>query len=315
MASEKVEKEVGEINTEVDEGWWASILAEDEKFQEVPAESSQRQAAQPNFPKVEWERVQAIFEQDEIIHLQVHGYNRGGLLVQGEGIQGFVPISHLLEVPAGLSDAEKRQFLAGHIGRVMHLKVIECDPKQERVVLSERAARAGEGRRKKLFKELKNGDLVKGTVTNVTEFGVFVDLGGVEGLIHVSELSWGRVTHPADILTVGQAVDTLVLNISAENAKVALSLKRLQPNPWEVVVKRYNPGDVVLARITTVMRYGAFARLEEGVEGLIHISSIQLPPGVKELEKLLFAGQEVRVRILHIEVERRRLGLSLVATG
>lgn len=315
MASQKVETQAGEIKTGVDEGWWASILAEDEKMLETPVESSQKQAAQPTFPKVEWDQVQAIFEQDEIVRLQVHGYNRGGLLVQGEGIQGFVPISHLLEVPASLSDSEKRQFLADHVGRQLQLKIIECDPKQERVVFSERAARAGEGRRKKLFNELKTGDLVSGSVTNVTEFGVFIDLGGVEGLIHVSELSWGRVNHPADILKVGQQVETMVLHISPESSKVALSLKRLQSNPWEVVVKRYNPGDVVLARITSVMRYGAFARLEEGVEGLIHISSILMPPGVKELEKILFTGQEVRVRILHIEVERRRLGLSLVAAG
>lgn len=315
MASQKVEAQAGTIHTGVDEGWWASILAEDEKMLDVPVESSQKQAAQPTFPKVEWDRVQAIFEKDEIVKLQVHGYNRGGLLVQGDGIQGFVPISHLLEVPSNLTESDKRQFLADHVGRVLELKIIECDPKQERVVFSERAARAGEGRRKKLFNELKTGDLIAGTVTNVTEFGVFVDLGGVEGLIHVSELSWGRVNHPADILKVGQPVETMVLHISPESSKVALSFKRLQPNPWEVVVKRYNPGDVVLARVTSVMRYGAFARLDEGVEGLIHISSIQMPPGVKELDKILFSGQEVRVRILHIEVDRRRLGLSLVAAG
>jgi len=245
----------------------------------------------------------------------VHGYNRGGLLVQGEGIQGFVPISHLLDVPINLTDGEKRQFLSEQVGRIKHLKIIECDPRQERVVLSERAATAGEGRRKKLFEELKIGDLISGTVTNVTEFGVFIDLGGVEGLAHVSELSWGRVRHPTDILKIGQVIETMVLHVSEETAKVALSLKRLLPNPWEVIVRRYNPGDVVLARITSVMRYGAFARLEEGVEGLIHISSVQLPPGVKELEKVLFTGQEVRVRILHIEVDRRRLGLSLVAAS
>ena len=171
---------------------------------------------------------------------------------------------------------------------------------------------AGEGRRKVLFQQLRPGEMVSGTVTNVTEFGVFVDLGGVEGLIHVSELSWGRVQHPANVLQIGQKVQTQVLSITEESSRVALSLKRLYANPWETLIKRYKPGDVVPASITTIMRYGAFAKLEEGVEGLIHISSINLPPGEKDLESILHTGQNVQVRILHIEVERRRLGLGLV---
>ena len=149
-------------------------------------------------------------------------------------------------------------------------------------------------------------------VTNVTDFGAFVDLGGVEGLIHVSELSWGRVQHPRAILQVGQKVQALVLQVSEENSRVALSLKRLQPNPWETLAKRYKPGDVIAAQISDILRYGAFARLEEGVEGLIHISSISLSPDQKDLENILRPGQIVQVRILHIDVDRRRLGLGLV---
>jgi small subunit ribosomal protein S1 len=215
-------------------------------------------------------------------------------------------------MPGQTSDDERREILAAYVGRTLCLKVIECEPSLERIVFSERAALAGEGRRKQLFQQLKPGELVTGTVTNVTEFGVFVDLGGVEGLIHVSELSWGRVQHPNDVLKIGQQVQTQVIQISEENARVALSLKRLTSNPWETLVKRYKPGDVVTGTITSVMRFGAFARLEEGVEGLIHISSINMPPGVKDIEKVLQIDQSVQVRILHIEIERRRLGLGLV---
>jgi small subunit ribosomal protein S1 len=223
-----------------------------------------------------------------------------------------VPVSHLVDMPGGIDEEKRREILAEYIGRTMDLKVIECEPSQERIVFSERAALAGEGRRKQLFRVLKNGEVVSGTVTNVTEFGAFVDLGGVEGLIHVSELSWGRVQHPCEVLHIGQVIQTLVLQVSEENSRVALSLKRLQSNPWEILIKRYKSGDVVPATVTTIMRYGAFARLDEGVEGLIHISSITLPHGTRELDKLLQQGQSVQVRILHIDAERRRLGLGLV---
>jgi small subunit ribosomal protein S1 len=311
MLSKPVETHLENATPEVDEGWWAAVLTDEESSQNALKETPAKPAT-PAAGKLDWAHVKMLYDQDEVIELQVHGYNRGGLLVQGPGIQGFVPVSHLVEMPGQVSEDERRQILARYVGRDLCLKVIECEPSQERIVLSERAALAGEGRRKQLFQQLRPGEIVSGTVTNVTEFGVFVDLGGVEGLIHVSELSWGRVQHPCDVLNVGDTVKTQVLQISEENARVALSLKRLNSNPWETMAKRYKPGDVVAAVITSVMRFGAFARLEEGVEGLIHISSINLPPGVKEIDKILHVDQNVQVRILHIETERRRLGLGLV---
>jgi small subunit ribosomal protein S1 len=312
MVSKAMEENLKEeVTAELDEGWWSSILA-DEETMSVSARSTVGKVSPASSGKVDWEHVRMLFDRDEVVELSVYSYNRGGLLAQSEGIQGFVPISHLVEMPAAAGEEERRQMLAGYIGRVMCLKVIECEPTQERIVLSERAALAGGGRRKILFQQLQPGEVVSGTVTNVTDFGVFVDLGGVEGLIHVSELSWGRVQHPGDVLQIGQRIETQVLSITEESSRVALSLKRLNSNPWETLIKRYKPGDVVPASITSIMRFGAFARLEEGVEGLIHISSINLPPGVKDLENILRNGQNVQVRILHIEVERRRLGLGLV---
>jgi small subunit ribosomal protein S1 len=233
------------------------------------------------------------------------------LLVQGSGIQGFVPISHLVDVNGPLLEPERQKKLSGYIGRTLRLKVIECEPTQDRIVLSERAALAGEGRRKQLFKTLKPGDHVEGAVTNIIDFGVFLDLGGLEGLIHVSELSWGRVQHPSDLVEIGQHIKAMVLSVSEENGRVALSIKRLQSNPWDRVVKAYQPGDVVPAVITSVMKFGAFARLHEGVEGLIHVSTIDLPAGSAVCD-VLKVGMEVQVRILHIDPSRRRLGLGLV---
>jgi len=311
MLSKSLEPRITDENPEIDEGWWAAVLT-DEDAEQSGAKKNQVKEINPGSGKLDWAHVKSLYDQDEVIELQVHGFNRGGLLVQGPGIQGFVPISHLVELPGQAGEDERREILAAYEGRTLCLKVIECEPSQERIVFSERAALAGEGRRKQLFQQLKPGEIVTGAVTNVTEFGVFVDLGGVEGLIHVSELSWGRVQHPCEILQVGLRVQTQVLQISEENARVALSLKRLHPNPWESLAQRYKPGDVVAGTITSVMRFGAFARLEEGVEGLIHISSINMPAGIKDIDKVLEAGQIVQVRILHIEIERRRLGLGLV---
>lgn len=312
MLSKRSVSNVDDNNPDMDEGWWASVLADEEAYA-APQKPTSSKPNSSSLVAVDWNRVQELFENDEVVTLQVYGYNRGGVLVQGEGIQGFVPISHLVDMPCNATEEERRQVLNDYVGRTFDLKVIECEPSQERIVLSERAALAGQGRRRQLFNTLKPGEMVHGTVTNVTDFGVFVDLGGLEGLIHVSELSWGRVQHPSSILKVDQPVDALVLMISEENGRVALSLKRLQPNPWDLLENNYQSGDVVPATITKIMRFGAFARLSEGVEGLIHISTIHMPPGRKELESYLNEGQEVQVRILHIDAERRRLGLGLVS--
>jgi small subunit ribosomal protein S1 len=312
MLSKRTVPNIGEKTPEIDEGWWASVLADEEAYAS-PQRPSNSKAPPSSLVSVDWNRVQVFFENDEIVVLNVYGFNRGGVLVQGDGIQGFVPVSHLVDMPCNAGEDERRQILNDYVGRAIDLKVIECEPAQERIVLSERAALAGQGRRRQLFNTLKPGEIVHGSVTNVTDFGVFVDLGGLEGLIHVSELSWGRVQHPSCVLKVDQPVDALVLTISEENGRVALSLKRLEENPWDVLVSNYQTGDMVPATITAIMRFGAFAKLKEGVEGLIHISTIHMPPGRKDLESYLSAGQPVQVRILHIDVERRRLGLGLVS--
>lgn len=297
---------------QLDEGWWSAILSDEESMLGSSRENANKTASQTAATVVNWDLVQRLFERDEIVRLKVQGFNRGGVLVQGDGVLGFVPVSHLIDMPNGLPEDQRRVVLASYVDRAIDVKVIECDPTQERIVLSERAALSGEGQRRMLFETLREGAVLKGRVTNVTDFGAFVDLGGVEGLVHVSEISWGRVQHPSDILKIDDEIHVLVLQVNEEISRIALSIKRLQPNPWETIARRYHPGDIVLAKITSLTRFGAFARLEEGVEGLIHISSMKLPPNCRTIDRFLEVGQTVNVRILHIDAEKRRLGLGLI---
>lgn len=298
---------------ELDEGWWNSVLADENAYLPEVKTVNCKPCTTSAEDGVDWNCVHRLFENDEVILLTVNGFNRGGLLVEGEGIKGFVPISHLIDAPASPSEEERHAFLESYSGRSLYLKVIECEPSSERVVLSERAAQAGQGKRKQLFESLKAGVVACGIITNVTEFGAFVDLGGVEGLIHVSEISWGRVEKPTEILKIGQSVKVIILQVNEENSRIALSIKRLSPNPWEEVQRNYQPGDVVNACITSIMKFGAFARLEEGIEGLIHISSMPEPVEAGQLSSLFKPGQNVQVKILHVDAEKRRLGLGLVS--
>jgi small subunit ribosomal protein S1 len=204
--------------------------------------------------------------------------------------------------------------LKSYVGRTLSLKVIECAPEDGRVVFSERAALAEPGKRMDLFNTLEPGQAIEGTVTNITDFGVFIDLGGVEGLIHISELSWGRVAHPSQIVELGQEVEAQVIEISPERCRVALSLKRLQPNPWESADTDFAVGEIVPATVTTIVSYGAFARLEVGVEGLIHASEMPIDDG-QNVSDFISEGQEIQVRILHVDSMNQRMGLSLNLDG
>lgn len=302
----------------LDESWWDSVLAEEERYA-PPLPPKAMLAEEPitsegTTSSPDWSRVRELYHQDHIVHLTVTGYNRGGLLVEGEGLSGFVPFSHLVEMANGAEKHNREACLEAYIGRTLRLKVIECAPEDGRVVFSERAALAEPGKRKRLFDQLKPGQKISGTVTNITDFGVFVDLGGVEGLIHISELSWGRVTHPGQIIQLGQTVETQVLEVSPERCRVALSLKRLLPNPWERAESDFAAGQVLPAWVTSIVSYGAFARLEAGVEGLIHVSEIKLDEG-QTVRDVLKEGQQVRVRVLHVDVARQRMGLSLNLDG
>ena len=304
-----------------DEGWWAALLSEEGRYNEhitsrqvsdAPQNDTKPTAAPDKQPKMDWLHIQELHGRDETVYLQVSGANRGGLLVEGDGIHGFVPVSHLVDIDLEPLEDERELQLETYVGQTLCLKVIECNPERGRVVLSQRAALAGSGRRNRLFETLKVGETVRGTVTNVTDFGAFVDLGGVEGLLHVSELSWGRVHHPSDVVTVGTEIETMIINVNKERLRVALSLKRIRPNPWETAEERYSVGQIVDATISGVVEFGAFARLEEGLDGLIHVSAMELEDSVDSHRDMIQEGQPVRVRVLHVDASRQRLGLSLV---
>jgi small subunit ribosomal protein S1 len=306
---------------EIDESWWSALLAEENKHAQVGIKElnteefddqelhSGRRGVKTG--EIDWEMVKVLFESDEVITLEITGFNRGGLLVAGSGLHGFVPVSHLLEINCLSEEDDKDSILSSYVGRTIAFKIIECDPERGRVVFSERAALAESGRRNLLFGEIHPGKRVCGIVTNITEFGVFVDLGGVEGLIHVSELSWGRVRHPMEVVKVGETVQAHVIQVDQDRARIALSLKRLIPNPWETAEERYLPGQVVDAVITSIVPFGAFARLEEGLDGLIHSSEITYNDNLDEPDEGLYEGKTVQVKILNVNAARQRLGLSM----
>lgn len=306
----------------IDEGWWESVLAEERQHgssrpqqgltkSKAAPPSRAEPAPAPEPPPMDWDMLKDLYSGDRIVTMKVTGHNRGGLLVENDRFSGFIPFSHLIELAGKEHDTNRDLSLETYLGKTLSVKVIECVPEDGRVVFSERAALAEPGKRTELFHRLQSGSRVSGAVTNITDFGVFVDLGGVEGLIHISELSWGRVSHPNQIVRLGEQIDVQVLEISPERCRVALSLKRLTPNPWERAAVDFPQGTLHNAVITSVMSYGAFARIEAGVEGLIHGSEMVLGPNQTPRE-ILHQGQELKVRILHVDAAHQRMGLSLL---
>lgn len=308
----------------LDEGYWSALLHEGEHSQPVEythvndtaaldysaGDDDLQSPGDYTTLLADWAEIRRITERDEVIAIKVVGYNRGGLLVEWRSLRGFVPASQLIEFPATASSAIRRSALVDRVGQTLHLRVIELSEEKNRLILSERAAQAEPGERNNILYRLHSGDTVEGHVTNLCDFGAFVDLGGLEGLIHISELSWGRVGHPSHLLERGQHVRAYVLDIDRDAGRIALSIKRLCPDPWQTVEERYSPGEIVEGTITNVVDFGAFARIEEGLEGLIHVSELAeghfLHP-----RNVVEEGQVIRARILSINGAARRLGLSL----
>jgi small subunit ribosomal protein S1 len=257
----------------------------------------------------DWQRAEQLLERKECCHLRVTGHNRGGLLVQFGSLTGFVPSSHLVDFPGVVDPIEREEALKRRLDDELKLQVIEIDRPQARLILSERIAREAE-RGESLFARIKAGDTLTGRVSNLRRFGAFVDLGGYEGLIHISELSWGRVNYPGDVVRPGDVVQVYVLDVDPAERKIQLSLKYLQSDPWRNVSHRFRAGETVEGEVTNVVSFGAFVRLDDGIEGLIHIS--ELAEGTfLHPRNVLREGQHVDVKILSVEPANRRIGLSL----
>ena len=244
--------------------------------------------------------------------------NKGGLIVRVGKVRGFVPATQLestfrkkMEGTAQPGESGESD-LAALVGKKLQLKVIELDRERNRLILSERAAtrELRKGQKERLLTELKEGDIRTGTVTSVADFGVFVALGGVDGMIHLSELSWTKINHPSDLVKVGDEVQVQVLSVDRDRERIALSLKRLQPEPWTTVEERYKVGQLVTGTITKLASFGAFARLEDNIEGLIHISELA-DRRIQHPKEVVKEGDQVTLRVIRIDAARRRLGLSL----
>jgi small subunit ribosomal protein S1 len=308
-----------------DEGYWAALLEEgevasrdldppeDSRWDDFDLDTHGSQTdlqTTYNGSQADWEQVQQVFDSDTTVELNVIGHNRGGLLVEWNSLRGFIPASQLLNFPSTDDSRYRRDALSSRVGQTLKLRVIELDHEQNRLILSERAAQVQPGTRASVLNTISEGDICSGRVTNLCDFGVFVDLGGLEGLIHISELSWGRVGHPDDILNRGDTIEVFVMSVDQEQERVALSLKRLHPDPWQTVEERYYVGQIVEGIITNVVDFGAFACIEEGLEGLIHVSELAeghfLHP-----RNVVQEGETVHAKILNIDGKNRRLGLSL----
>jgi small subunit ribosomal protein S1 len=265
-----------------------------------------------------WRAMQERFDAGEIVEARVIDHNKGGLIVD-LGVRGFVPISQIVDFPRRPRDEQPRdaaqeiaEKLQPFVGRTLRLKILEVNRKANRLILSEKVALYEERREKRdeLFSSLQVGQRVTGVVRSIAPFGVFIDLGGIDGLVHKSELSWNKVNNPETAYAIGEEVEAEVIDINHERGRISLSIRRLQPDPWQESVAKYQIGDVIEGTVTKLVNFGAFVRVEEGLEGLIHISELShqrvAHPGdvVKE-------GEVLKLKIISLDSERHRLGLSL----
>jgi small subunit ribosomal protein S1 len=253
----------------------------------------------------DWLRAQEMMESGEICEAEVVGVNRGGVVVQFGRLRGFVPNSHLSDVRRGMRGERLDQLKRQLTGTTLWLVVIEVQQRNNRLILSQRAA--GSRRRQELLSELMEGDVRTGRVCNLAQFGAFVDLGGIDGLIHISELDWKHVDHPREVVSVGDKVDVYVLNVDRERERIGLSRKRLLPDPWSLVADGLRDGQVVEGVVTNVAQFGVFVDIGKGVEGLVHVSEI---PAEVNWEDLAY-GSPLGVRVMEVDYWRHRISLSL----
>jgi small subunit ribosomal protein S1 len=264
----------------------------------------------------DWRQAEELLASQEVYSGAIAGFNKGGLIVKLGNVRGFIPASQL-------SSARRRRSEGGEtpeqkwgrmIGETSQVKVIEVDRSRNRLILSERAAakETREAQKEQLLAEIKPGDVRKGHVISLADFGAFVDIGGADGLVHLSELSWKRVAHPNEVLKVGQEVEVTVLNVDRERKRIGLSMKRREDDPWLIIKEKYKPGQLVAGTITKLTKFGAFARVEgeNDLEGLIHIS--ELADGhIDHPREAVAEGQSVTLRVVKVDPEKRRMGLSL----
>ena len=250
-----------------------------------------------------WEDITESYENDEIIEAEVTKEVKGGLVVD-VGVRGFIPASH---VAIGYVED-----LSEYVGQTLPLKIIEVERDNQNVVLSHKKVLEKERVQEKeeTLKNLEEGQTITGTITNLVDFGAFVDLGGVEGLLHISEMSWGRIEHPSDLFEEGQQIEVKVLSVNKDEERISLGYKQLQSDPWEEFAEKHYEGEIVEGTITKIVDFGAFMEIEDGIEGLIHISQLS-QKHVKTADEIVTVGETRDAKILNIDPEQKRVGLSL----
>src|SRR5216110_2904693 len=250
-----------------------------------------------------WRRIEAAQESGEPIPGSVIEVVKGGLIID-LGVRGFLP--------ASLVDIRRVPNLDEFLGQTLECKVIELNRSRNNVVLSRRAVLEEQRRedRERILDRLQPGLIVEGQISNIVDFGAFVDLNGIDGLIHISELSWSHVNHPSEILEIGQKVRVKVLAVDRDRQRISLGLKQTQSDPWQQVLDKYGEGDELEGKVTKVVTFGAFVEILDGVEGLVHISELA-PHHVENPREIVSPGDDVKVKILEIDSERRRLSLSV----
>ena len=257
-----------------------------------------------------WAVLEQALAADTLVQGTIVDHNRGGIVVNVEGVQAFVPLSHLLATTRQQID-QQESGVYSLSAELQQYKVLEVDRRGRRAILSERLAWQGwrEKQKVKLLQELVEGETRKGTVSGIAEFGVFVDLGGADGLIHTSELSWKTATNPNEIVQVGDELDVMVLNVDQEKERISLSLRRLSAETWTTITEAFEIGQIVIGTITRLTTFGAFAQIEGSIEGLVHISELS-DKHITHPKEAVAEGQVLELKILNLDPERHRLGLS-----
>ncbi|MGB1286574.1 MAG: 30S ribosomal protein S1, partial [Aggregatilineales bacterium] len=261
----------------------------------------------------DWKRAEALQETDEVWRGTIAAANRGGVIMPFGHLRGFIPASHVADLPRGLNEDDRIKNLEELVGQEIAVKVIEVNRKRRRLVFSQRNAEREnrDARKAALLEELKEGNTRTGRVSGLCNFGAFVDLGGADGLIHISELAWHRVRNPSEVVKVGQEVEVYILHLDEDGKRIGLSLKRLQPNPWSLVNDMYHIGQLVEGKVSRTEAFGAFVSLEPGIEALLHVSQMSDKDEPIDPRQVVYEGQLLLSRIISIESNKQRLGLSL----
>jgi small subunit ribosomal protein S1 len=298
-------REIGHGQT-LEEGATVTVSVIDPEMDEGYALLSMKRAAKDRG----WDELQRIFEAGEVIEIQPYDANRGGLLVELEGIRGFLPVSQLAagHYPrvSGADKDEILQKLNALVGQSLRVKVLDVSRKDNKLIFSEKEAVKGDMQSR--LESLKPGDDVEGVVTGVIDFGAFVNVDGIEGLIHISEISWERVDDPRNYVKVGDTVKAKIISIDKD--RLSLSLKQTSEDPWLQDVKKFNKGDVVEGKITRITPFGAFVQLSPSVEALVHVSEMGDDEGV-DPEKIFQLNEKKQFKVLDIDTDHRKIALSL----